>query len=301
MNDLTILHDAWDTPDAPSAEAHAAARAALLERAAAPRPRPRRRRRLRLAAAGALAAAVAGAVLVVENVGQDRVPTASAEVLERAATAAEDQPVSTPRDDQWIYIEERFGGTDGTRIFRTWRRVDGNAIASNRVPGKKLEVIRMDLFRNGRHIPSPFMSYRDLAALPTDPDELLSWAYKRARNATGGGMNDDGDVYLDLNHIMRDGVLPPGLEAAIFRALKQVPGVTLQHSELSGRPVLSLAMDTSSWLREEMLLDPETYAYRGERSTVTRDSNAKEHVKKGHVATVERLDTAIVDRPGEGG
>jgi hypothetical protein len=60
-------------------------------------------------------------------------------------------------------------------------------------------------------------------------------------------------------------------------------------------------------MREELLLDPETHAYRGERSTVTKDAtidpekagNATGEMKKGHQVIAERLVTAIVDEAGQ--
>ena len=121
-------------------------------------------------------------------------------------------------------------------------------------------------------------------------------------------MDDHGDVYLIFNHILRGNLLPPELEAAIFRALKQVPGVTVMDTvDVSGRPALALGLRTASWLQEELLLDTETYAYRGERSAVVRDAtidplkagNSTGEVHKGSKVVVARVVTAIVDQPGE--
>jgi hypothetical protein len=60
-------------------------------------------------------------------------------------------------------------------------------------------------------------------------------------------------------------------------------------------------------LREELFLDPETLAYRGQRGTVVHDAtinpekagNASGRIEKGHIATSMRVATAIVDKPGE--
>jgi hypothetical protein len=60
-------------------------------------------------------------------------------------------------------------------------------------------------------------------------------------------------------------------------------------------------------LHEELLIDPQTYAYRGERSTVVKDAtidpakagNATGQVTKGSTVIVERVATAIVDEPGQ--
>ena len=66
---------------------------------------------------------------------------------------------------------------------------------------------------------------------------------------------------------------------------------------------------TEDWLREELLLDPATYEYRGERSTVVRDAtidplkagNATGEVERGSRVVSKRVTTAIVDAPGETG
>jgi hypothetical protein len=114
-------------------------------------------------------------------------------------------------------------------------------------------------------------------------------------------------VYLLFNHILRANILPPDVEAAIFRALKQLPGVTLKDTvDVSGRPAFALGQ-TEDWLHEELLLDKQTYAYRGERSTVVKDAvidplkagNSTGEVEKGSRVVFARLVTAIVDEPGQ--
>jgi hypothetical protein len=329
MDDLTILHDAWGTPEPPSHAAVTRARAALLTRMAAETTSRdgssvgRRLRLPRLAAVGGLALAIAAGAIVADvgSIGSDGEPdspvpglpavaTASAAVLERAAVAAETKPFTAPRDDQWIYIEDRFNTSGGgTETRREWRRADGRAIASIRENGTPEVELAGPPRRPGRPSPALGESYKELAALPTDPDALLRWAYGRAENITGSGSNEDGDVYLLFNAMLRGSVLPPDLEAGIFRALKQIQGVSVETIDVFGRPTLSLGLRTSDWLHEELLLDPSTYAYRGERSTVAKDAtinplkagNSTGEVKKGSTVVVERVATAIVDKPGQRG
>jgi hypothetical protein len=308
MTDLETLHDAWETPDAPSPTARAEARAALLTRA---RRTPRRRRLVpRLVAAGALAAMIAGGLAVLQDLGGTgpEVPNASAAVLERAAVTAEQKPFTPPRDDQWIYFKERFTSSDGEpTVNEAWRAVDGTGSAWIRESGK-LEVERLHggKGRPLRVVVGPLASYQTLAALPTDPDALLRKAYDLAKNITGAGLTEHGDVYSIFEGILGNNVLPPDLEAAIFRALKQVPGVTVESTEVGGRPALIVGQ-TEDWLREEFVLDAETYAYLGQSGTAVRDAiispekagNATGEVAKGNKAVSERLVTAIVDKPGQ--
>jgi hypothetical protein len=78
-------------------------------------------------------------------------------------------------------------------------------------------------------------------------------------------------VYAIFSGILGRSVLPPDLEGGILRALKRIPGVTVSTVDVFGRRVISLAQ-TEDWLRAESSLDPETYAYRGQRGTVVHDA-----------------------------
>jgi len=222
-------------------------------------------------------AIAAGATLVVSpgKDGRPGVSIAAADVvLERAAAAAEQQPFTPPRDEQWVYIEDRFSGSRGAPgTWQTWRRADGGGYAW--IENGTLHVEKMDPPR--RAVPTPFDDYKSLSALPTDPDALLRWAYEQAETIT-----DRDDVYLQFTHMLRSNVLPPDLQAAIYRAIARVPDVTVETIDVFGRPAIVLAQTTDR-VREELLLDPETYAYLGER--------------RGDVVS-QRVTAAIVDEPG---
>jgi hypothetical protein len=320
MNDLTILHDAWDAPAPPSPGEYTRARAELRTRM---HPRRTRLPRLspRLGAVGALALTIAIGLVVVQNLGGTgadgrprsvvpglpAVPVASAEVLERAAKAATSKPFTAPRDDQWIYLQDRITRSDGTIATQAnWHRADGGGEAFMDEDGR-LHVQSMEPPRDrpGRKVPV-LDTYKGLTTLPTEPDALLRWAY--AQDMENGNTSGDGVVYLMFNHVLRANMLPPELESAIFRAMKQIPGVTLQTVDIFGKPTYALGF-TDDWLREELLIDRQTYAYRGERSTVVRNAtidplkagNSTGEVKKGSTVIAERLATGIVDRPGQRG
>jgi hypothetical protein len=239
------------------------------------------------------------------------VPVANAaQVLEKAAAASETRRIVAPRDDQWIYIEERFTRSPGgePEILRSWHRADGLGRAWIDEAGKlRVMVDEAPKKRLGRPVPAPLSGYKTLAALPTDPGALLRWAYAQAKHITNGpDSTDDGEVYLLFNHMLREIVLPPGLEAGIFRAMKQIPGLTVDTVKIFGRPTLALGLTTADWLHEELLLDPDTHAYRGARSTVIKDAtidpakagNSTGRVTKGSQVITERVVTAIVDEPG---
>ena len=316
MNDLKLLHDTWDPPAAPSDTARSRARTALLARTGHAQDPARRRYRLarvgaRRMAVGALALAIATGVTVAQNVagtdsrgrprsivpGLPTGPVANAsEALERAAVAAETRTFTAPRDDQWIYTADRVGPRPHD-VTRTWHRVDGRKLAY--IDNGKLRIVTLPL-RRGRLVPSPW-DYQRLTTLPTDPDALLRWAYEQTERIDGA--DAAGKAYSLFNGILRrGGVLPPRLEAAIFRAMKQLPGVRLisNGTPVHGQPTLALGRVQDGWLYEEVLLDRQTYAYRGERSVVLTDDNPKEpSLKKGTVTLGIRIAAGIVDRPGQ--
>lgn len=311
MNDLDILRDAWPVPEPPTNRARERIRADLRARSTR---RPRRRWSPRLAAIGGVATAIAAGLVVMQNLGDGRspspvpaVPVASAAVLEAAARAAEDDTFTPPRDDQWIYMKDVFGSDEVPKMRQErWRRADGGGIAFYDDSGKlQVEMLRP---RAGRKpVPlGPLAGYQQIAALPTDPDRLRRWAYGLTDNIEGAGSTEHAEVYGILEGLVSDNVLPPDLKAAIFRALKQVPGVMVDAVEVNGRRVYALG-HTDDWLRQELLLDAESYDYVGQSGTVVRDTtispekagNATGEIKAGDRAATMRLVTAIVDEPGQ--
>jgi hypothetical protein len=305
MNDLQVLRDAWETPTPPPDSVREQARAQLLARATT---RPRRRWTVRVVAVGGLALAITVAFAVSQNRrSPSPVPVADAAVLEAAATAAEQQPFVAPRDDQWIYTQDKFSERVPRFRQEKWRRADGGGFASYDAHGKLQVEMLHPRRRRAEPVPlGPLAGYRQLAALPSDPDALLKWAYDQTPNIEGGGSTEHAEVYGIFAGMISDNVLPPDLKAAIFRALKQVPGVTVDTVEVNGHRVLAVGQ-TDDWLHQELLLDAKSHDYVGQLGTVTRDTtispekagNATGEIKAGDEAAAMRITTAIVNEPGQ--
>lgn len=282
---------------------------------------------IRLVAVGALAVAITAGVTVAQNLGgvDERGrprpvlpvlpagPVANAaQALDRAATAAEARTFTPPRADQWTYLEnsETFpskgpggvatGGPLKTHVTRQWRSADGKRSAW-------IEKGRLQIQSEPGSLTPP-ADYPTLAALPTEPAALLSWAYKEMGGL--GGDTAEGHyamAYTLLTTVLRNSVLPPGVEAAIYRTMKQIPGVTLvpQAVDVAGRPALALGRVQEGWLHEEVLIDRTTYAYLGERSIAIKTHTSKGldgswTVRKGTVQILAaRLKAGIVDKAGQ--
>ncbi|MFC5747551.1 CU044_5270 family protein [Actinomadura rugatobispora] len=268
---------------------------------------------LRLAVAAAAALAITAGVGVAGQIGGDAVPpgpvlpeirlASAAEtgrVLDRAAAAAESRPVTAPKAQQWVYTKMRLttgakpagavaGGPYRTDEWELWRRADGKQFAA---------------YKNGEIEVNHEMVSSVIAArynpIPTDPAALL-------RKVGGDRPKGREMAYLTLITLLRDNVYPPATEATIFRAIKLIPGVTLlkDRADAAGRPALALGL-TTGWVREEVLLDPRTYSYLGERAIAIKDRTLRSEgepalqIPKGTLQRLMvRVTTKIVDKPGQ--
>jgi len=117
------------------------------------------------------------------------------------------------------------------------------------------------------------------------------------------------EAFDQFTAILRNGgIVPPKLEAAIFRAMKRLPGVELIRNGVpaGGHETLALGR-VNGFLYDQVLLDRKTFTYRGERSEIVKENESWERAKgiepvghaKGTVILFERLTTAIVDKPGQ--
>ncbi|MBO2447733.1 CU044_5270 family protein [Actinomadura barringtoniae] len=272
-------------------------------------------RGLRLTVAGAaLATAVsAGTIVVWHGDGDPAAPpgkalpsvelASAAEtslVLDKAAKAAAASSVTVPSRRQWVYTRMRetssakpggmvTGGPYRTDDWELWRRADG----------KQFAAYRNGTLEKGHETVGSAVVARYLP-LPTDPAALL-------RKVGGNGPGGPQMAYETLVTLLRDDVHPPAVEAAIFRAIKLVPGVTLvkARADALGRPALALGI-TNDWVHQEVLLDARTYGYLGERTIAIKDYTARSEgeptrrIPKGTVQhLMVRLSIKVVNGPGQ--
>jgi hypothetical protein len=279
--------------------------------------------------AAAVALAVVGGVTV-ENLGQvdgrgrgEPVvaalpfarPANAAEVLENAATLAARRPDAVARPDQWVYQETRTtttvkaggaatGGPYETITQRSWHRIDGQQTAYVDEAGQLVVKRQGDdqTYWVGH-------SYAELAKLTT-PEAVLDWLEsirkaappERERDTSPDGR--DANAFSMLSAVLRYNVLPAAVEAAVYRAIGQLGGthVNLNAVNVDGRPAIGLGRVTEGWLAEEIMLDPQTYRFIGERSIAVADHRLDRNlfVPKGTLQIeLIRVAAAIVDKPGD--
>jgi hypothetical protein len=328
VNEIDVLQDVFGPDEAPAARAHDQARAALLDRMSGPSPATRRRPRwtLRIAVAVTTAAAASVGVVAVQNVnpappdtvGQNpdkpgvaalpklpfAKPAAAAQVLENAAFTVAQKPWVKPRPDQFAYIERTQTFNDGKLAAKapngalvkgrthetreeSWVRIDGK-VHAGRTDGGKVKVA------DGR---TQFLtrSYDELAGLTT-PEKIDQYLAK----PKSAGWFDPGMMVLQE-------VLPPDVEAAVFRWYARKPGVTIDTNavNLDGRPAVAVTMNVEGWIKKDFLFDPTTYQLIGLRSVVVKNHvsealDGTSRFKTGDVLNLEiRNRAGIVDKVGD--
>jgi hypothetical protein len=254
---------------------------------------PRPRVALAGGAAIVLSAAVAAGFLI-GLPGHGR-PTGNtvltaAYVLERAASAAATSPQPVPGPGQYIFVTSvDTWMTDGDT--RSWLTVDYRQLWQS-VDGRKASLLRDTILRNerlpwgrpapaaGRRVswvsmpaqacPPPLRArYPFLTTLPTNPARLRAWIYGHKN----GGQSADDQAWTDIGDLLGGGkLMPPKLAAALFKVAATIPGATvISHAtDAAGRAGIAVArVAQGSQEDSELIFDPRTYRYLGERSTIT--------------------------------
>ncbi|MET8153212.1 hypothetical protein ACIBSW_18480 [Actinoplanes sp. NPDC049668] len=301
MDEITVLREAFDPDATPSPAARERARSALLSRMDAPVRATRSRHwrlRVPIAISVATATAVVAAVAVTDHGGTapagpaarqestqagspqvDRPaavpylrPVSAAQYLENAAWSAERQTWADPDPKQFMYVEtselrnprgyeNRYPngslvpGKAKYRKVQVWTRVDGQIQGTMRKGG--IEVFE----QNKDGVVFSHLDWSHVVALTT-PDKVRTFAE-----------HPKGPIWVEPSALIGQYVVPPAVQAAIFRYLAQEPGmkVNLDAVNIDGRPAIGMGRILEGYLSQELLFDKETYRLIGERLIAVRD------------------------------
>ena len=192
------------------------------------------------------------------------------EVLERAASTLERaDPPPTPHAGQWVY-EKKLSATPGM-----WPK--SKAAQPEPEPHERWVRYADPRFENGKEGDDRSMRerLRFLDELPDDPDAVLKKV--RAYYPSGKG-NPEPEAEHDmraLSVLFASQPIPPQALAKLYRALAAVPGAEVTDHlvrDLAGRDALAVGHDEKGQkVRREILIDPHTYQYLGDRWIVVKD------------------------------
>jgi hypothetical protein len=132
-----------------------------------------------------------------------------------------------------------------------------------------------------------------MASLPRDPDQL----YDRLRKDTAGRGNDENmEMLVYVADMLRSGLVPADLRAALYRTLAKVPGleITEQVANLDGQKGTSYGISADGQ-RHDVIIDPATGQFIGERQVV---EEGYEYVPAGTVTEYTSVTTAVVSGMG---
>ncbi|WP_326795240.1 CU044_5270 family protein [Streptomyces sp. NBC_01808] len=327
MDEMSKLREWRADAPAPDRERLAPGRRRLLDAAGA-----RKRRRLPVlgdwrVVSGAVAAGVTAVALLTMSVGggpggeggspaagngevaaQTPVHDSAPELLRRAADAVRDEPVPKPEAGEWVYlqtVEENDGvlGADSPASGEQWY--------------KYADPEFEDWNEGDDHSPRERFEY--LATLPEDTDEVLQkarWFYpenggRPDSDNPGAGRSDEELAawnFGSLRVLLASAPMHPVGQSRVYEAMATIPGLRVADStvtDAAGRPALAFYRDAGvdDGFRDELLIDPQTYAYLGHRwvATETSDSrgDSKVKAKKGEVVTGSAvIRSALVDGDG---
>jgi hypothetical protein len=253
-----------------------------------------RRPVLRAALAGGLAVVLTAGLFVATTVrlwGGSAAASAQAAVLLRhAAAAAAREPALVPRPDQFVYVRAvetaaQISSTDGGRTFRAttvtdvreiWQSADGtrNGLLKELPTAGSWQVTALPGCRNGvpavvpgsvspggACVPDP--GYR--AGLPVTTPVMRAYLY-----AHSSGQNPpDVQAFITAGDLIRESYVQPAALAALFRAVAEIPGVTVTRDAVNAAGERGIGVQqTFRGISEQLIFNPKTYAFIGEREVV---------------------------------
>ncbi|MFF8828840.1 hypothetical protein [Streptomyces sp. NPDC015131] len=312
MDEMRTLQDFRADAPAPDRARLAPGHQRLLDEAARPR---RLRGRRWLAAVGAATAVAVAAVLVTQAVPPADGPRVKAEYAS----------VPEPGDGQWLY--RKTVTRQSTLNFRD----DLNPV-TEKEPGWKpyavLEGETWTQYASGKQrrtlstgrldslvTESPWGSPKDVRAkvekLPSEPPELMRALQGIVTMPKGDPPGPDiGDYHRIWFAFTELENLPPKVRLALFRTLQQIPGVVIRTDpaeDALGRPAVAVHWSDAddqftkeTHRRRELLLDPETYEYRGERTLLLAGGmiDSKVTTKDTLISVSAVVDGGVVDKAG---
>ena len=131
----------------------------------------------------------------------------------------------------------------------------------------------------------------ELSTLPRDPYRLLNSIYKQT---LGQGQSVDGEALVFIADLLRTGLVPAELRAALYKAAAIIPGVTVTEGQanLDGRAGVAIGRleEGPAKTRQELIIDPETGLLIGERAVLTQPQDG---IPAGTATTWTAIETSV--------
>lgn len=326
MDELTLLRKVRDDVADPTTEALREGRAALFERIGGAKPAPTHPRRgIRIAGLSALGAGTLIVALVATNVvglpgWRGGAEPAAAEVLRSAALAAINTSDPVVGDGQFLLVATSAVGQvppevddgGGSYLFQSRNELYVPADRDDewswmRHPFEVYETFgpaSMAASAKLSDLSWPALSskafYDRVDALPRDPVQLLDRIYADTAIPADVGrivptpQSVDGEAFSYIVRALILGTMPAELRGAFYEAAARIPGVSITEgvATIDGRTGVAIGRDEGSSHRTEMIIDPTTGLYIGDRSVAL---SAIGEIPAGTVVGWSAVSTSVVD------
>ena len=176
-----------------------------------------------------------------------------------------------------------FGPPDGRAVEQGWVRVDGRQQAA--FEHGKLVFSPLLPAGTGGALPGgwPDVSYPYLDSLPSNPAKLKAVieAGLKAQNYVVGSGNIG--VFNAIQALMENVVLPLRLRASLYGVLASDPAVHFDArvTDFAGQAGVAFYARQEGYLSIEIVINPRTYAYMGDRYVAYRARNLPSAVNNG--------------------
>ena len=249
--------------------------------------------------------------------------------LEESARVVETRfPELRPKPGQYVLIKSQTMYTaevDGeVYLYRTerslYRSADGDAagliqlkaLPPKPYPGRSLPpVARKESTATVEWLevakrcpgwsPEARRDYAYLSTLPADPDGMRDFLYR------GASQEDDPDsaAFDKAGDLVRETYMPKAQRQALFAAIAAIPGVERAEGvrDSAEREGVALGRQVGGVLMQ-LIFDPETFAFLGERGTVVKDEfygappgSLVAHTAQTSVEVVDRLPEVSLAEP----
>lgn len=137
--------------------------------------------------------------------------------------------------------------------------------------------------------------------LPRDPEQLLEHIFSVT---AGQGSSSEGAALAWIIDAFRTGQVQADLRAALFQAATRISGVevTDEAATLDGRTGVALGrVETADGVRHDLILDPHSGQFIGERTVVIDAGAYQGEIPVGTAVAWTAVSTAVVDEAPPGG
>jgi hypothetical protein len=265
-------------------------------------------------------------------------------ILQLAAAEVTTAPTPAARPDQFVYVESVdaylefvdvppgpvrnlprvVDGTLAPRRTETWHSVDGTRGTTEQYrPWGAAGPVRhpdgIPPCPDGREVPGPSHPGRTVPCtpkpavqpdLPTDPGAMLRYLHRTGSDgavaAVPADLPPEIRAFVRAQDVLVASLTAPAVQAAVFRALARVPGVTVARAvpDAAGRRGVAVTL-SGGGIGTQLIFDPATSRYLGSNTVAADPATAFGEItvrglKVGDVLSQTAiLRVAVVDRAGE--